>query len=51
MTVQAAHAAGIPVCICGEMASHPAARLRLAALGIDSISLSSPKTIGQLTHS
>ena len=51
MTVQAAHAAGIPVCICGEMAYHPAARLRLAALGVDSISLSSPKTIGQLTHS
>lgn len=37
-TVSAAHAAGIPVGVCGDMASHPGTALALLALGVDEIS-------------
>ena len=40
MTVKAAHAAGIPVGICGELASDPDACRPLLDLGLDSLSLS-----------
>ncbi len=40
MVVTAAHAAGIPVGICGELASVPAAASLLIALGFDSVSVS-----------
>jgi phosphotransferase system enzyme I (PtsI) len=58
MTVAAAHGdarpdtpgAGrrIPVCVCGEMAADPAAAEKLLALGVDSLSLSSPSGIAAL---
>ena len=58
MTVAAAHGdarpdtpgAGrmIPVCVCGEMAADPAAVEKLLALGVDSLSLSSPSGIAAL---
>jgi phosphotransferase system enzyme I (PtsP) len=38
--VQAAHAAGRPVGVCGEMAGDPAAALLLLAIGVDSLSMS-----------
>ncbi len=37
-TVESAHAAGIPVGICGEMAADPAMTERLAEMGVDSLS-------------
>lgn len=37
--ITAAHRAGRPVSICGEMASHPEGAIVLAALGADSLSL------------
>ena len=40
LTVQAAHGAGIPVGICGELASDPRATDYLLALGLDSLSVS-----------
>lgn len=40
LTVEAAHAAGIPVGICGELASDPAATGWLIEAGLDSLSLS-----------
>ena len=40
MAVEAAHDAGIPVGICGELASDPAATDWLLAAGLDSLSLS-----------
>ena len=48
MTVAAAREAGIPVGVCGEMASTFEGRQRLVSLGVDSVSLSSPKQIKKL---
>ncbi len=39
-TVEAAHAAGIRVSVCGEMAAEPACAARLVALGVDELSVS-----------
>ena len=38
--MEAAHALGKPVSVCGEMAGDPAAVLALLGLGIDSLSMS-----------
>lgn len=38
-TIEAGHAAGIPVGLCGEMASSPEIAILLVAMGIDSLSL------------
>jgi phosphoenolpyruvate-protein kinase (PTS system EI component) len=46
-TVEAGHAAGIPVGVCGEMASDPALAVLLVAMGIDSLSMS-PGAIPQV---
>ena len=43
LTVEAAHAAGIPVGMCGEMASDPRATDLLLAAGLDALSLSQIK--------
>ena len=48
MTVVAGREAGIPVGICGEMASTAEGRRVLASLGVDSVSLSSPRQISKL---
>ncbi|GHV15177.1 phosphoenolpyruvate-protein phosphotransferase [Fibrobacterales bacterium] len=41
MTIDAAHREGIPVCVCGEMASDPLSSLLLVGLGVDELSMSS----------
>lgn len=38
--IDSAHAAGRPVSVCGEMAGDPAAALLLAAMGVDTLSMS-----------
>ncbi len=38
-TAEAAHAAGIPVCVCGEMAADPSALEHLLELGVDELSV------------
>ena len=48
MTVSSGHAAGIPVGVCGEMASTRKGRECLCEIGVDSISLSSPLEIRKL---
>ncbi len=45
MTVNAGRNAGIPVGVCGEMGADRTAQEYLAGLGIDSLSLSSPRQI------
>jgi phosphocarrier protein FPr len=40
--VQAAHAAGIPVGVCGELAGDPQAAPLLAGLGVDELSMNAP---------
>ncbi|MDO8520136.1 MAG: phosphoenolpyruvate--protein phosphotransferase [Deltaproteobacteria bacterium] len=42
LTVKAAHAAGIPATVCGEMAGSPQAVLLLSGMGVDGFSLSAP---------
>ncbi|MDL2285568.1 phosphoenolpyruvate--protein phosphotransferase [Desulfovibrio sp. OttesenSCG-928-F07] len=44
LVVDAAHEAGIPVCVCGEMAADPYGILILLAMGIDELSMT-PQTI------
>jgi phosphoenolpyruvate-protein phosphotransferase (PTS system enzyme I) len=39
MTIDAGHANGIPVAVCGELASDPAATFMLLGLGIDELSM------------
>jgi phosphoenolpyruvate-protein kinase (PTS system EI component) len=39
LTVNAAHAAGIPVTVCGELAAIPEAAGKLIALGVDALSV------------
>jgi phosphocarrier protein FPr len=41
-TVQAAHAAGIPVAVCGELAGDPQAAPLLVGLGVDELSMNAP---------
>ncbi|MBQ6087841.1 MAG: phosphoenolpyruvate--protein phosphotransferase [Bacteroidales bacterium] len=48
ITVAAAGEAGIPVGVCGEMASDTESRKWLASCGVDNISLSSPSLIGSV---
>jgi phosphotransferase system enzyme I (PtsI) len=45
MTVDAAHAAGKPVSVCGEMASNPLATPILVGLGVDDISVASANAV------
>ena len=51
MTVSAAVRAGIPVEVCGELASTKEGRAFLTETGVDAISLSSPAQIKRLTSS
>ena len=39
MTIENAHKAGIPVTICGELASNPEATKRLIDMGVDALSV------------
>ena len=49
MTVEAAHTAGIPVAVCGEMSGNPAAALILLGLEIDELSMV-PSFIPSMKH-
>ncbi len=48
-TVDMAHRAGIPVCICGEMASDPYCLPVLLAMGVDELSIT-PQAIPAIKH-
>ncbi len=47
MTVDAGHAAGIDVAMCGEMAANPLATMLLVGLGLDELSVS-PLALGEV---
>jgi len=47
MTVDAGHAAGISVAMCGEMAANPLATMLLVGLGLDELSVS-PLALGEV---
>ncbi|KAB8139770.1 phosphoenolpyruvate--protein phosphotransferase [Chloroflexia bacterium SDU3-3] len=55
LAAQAAHAAGIPIGLCGELAADPEAALALAGLGLDELSMvpaaipSTKEQLGQAT--
>lgn len=47
MIVSAAHSAGIPVCVCGELAADPTFAPLLLGMGVDEFSMS-PKSVSEI---